>query len=260
MDLGGDQGTFCYSGYPRVTSSLLAKSNINFVIKIMEARCGKCGILNNGTKMNTHPWFAAIRESLTDDITYTDLGDEYHTGTLVSKQWVVTAASIFVNDPIATDNYRVLVGAKALENHYHDRWDPIIEIKRHPKYNSIPNSEYDIAMVKLKHKILDPVPHPSDVDYDTIRPICLPDYEADIPISRHSYLYGREVYYSKRLTTEKATITSHGDCKNALIDRGVEPREYVHTYLLLSIMKIVINFLDYIFREIGLSCYVMIDQ
>ena len=227
MDLGGDQGTFCYSGYPRVTSSLLAKSNINFVIKIMEARCGKCGILNNGTKLNTYPWFAAIRESLTDDVTYTDLGDVYHTGTLVSKQWVVTAASIFINDPIAADNYRVLVGAKAFENHYHDRWDPIIEIKRHPKYDSRNDHEYDIAMVKLKHKILDPVPHPSDVDYDTIRPICLPDFEADILTNRKSYLYDKEVLNSRLLTAEKARIISYGECKNALSDTRETLQEYV---------------------------------
>ena len=243
--------SFCYAGKPRVTSSLLAKSNINFVIKVMEERCGKCGILNNGTKLNTYPWFVSIKESLSGQ-------DVYHTGSLVSKQWVVTAASIFVNFRTAKDNFKVLVGAKAFEENRD--WYAIAEVRRHPKYNSPSDYEYDIAMVKLKDRILDPIPHPSDVDYDTIRPICLPDYEADIPISRHSYLYGREVYYSKRLTTEKATITSHGDCKNALIDRGVEPREYVHTYLLLSIMKIVINFLDYIFREIGLSCYVMIDQ
>ena len=193
MDLGGDQGTFCYSGYPRVTSSLLAKSNINFVIKIMEARCGKCGILNNGTKLNTHPWFVAIRESLTDDVTYTDLGNEYHTGTLVSKQWVVTAASIFVNFRTAKDNFKVLVGAKAFEENRD--WYAIAEVRRHPKYNSPSDYDYDIAMVKLKDRILDPIPHPSDVDYDTIRPICLPDYEADIPISRRAFLLNTQKHW-----------------------------------------------------------------
>ena len=196
----------------------------------MEERCGKCGILNNGSKLNTHPWFVSIKESPLND------QDVYHTGTLVSKQWVVTAASIFVNFRTAKDNFKVLVGAKAFEENRD--WYAIAEVRRHPKYNSPADYDYDIAMVKLKDRILDPIPHPSHVKYDTIRPICLPDYEADIPISRHSYLYGREDFYSKRLTTEKATITSHGECKNALISRGVTPREYVHTYLLLSIMKI----------------------
>jgi len=188
----------------------------------MEERCGKCGILNNGTKLNTHPWFVSIKESLSGQ-------DVYHTGSLVSKQWVVTAASIFVNFRTAKDNFKVLVGAKAFEENRD--WYAIAEVRRHPKYNSGSDYDYDIAMVKLKDRILDPIPHPSHVDYDTIRPICLPAYEADIPISRHSYLYGREVYYSKGLTTEKATITSHGECKNALIDRGVTPREYVYMHI-----------------------------
>ena len=177
--------------------------------------------MNTGTKLNTHPWLVSIKEEKLVD------QDVYHTGTLVSKQWVVTAASIFINDPIAADNYRVLVGAKAFENHYHDRWDPIIEIKRHPKYDSRNDHEYDIAMVKLKHKILDPVPHPSDVDYDTIRPICLPDFEADILTNRKSYLYDKEVLNSRLLTAEKARIISYGECKNALSDTRETLQEYV---------------------------------
>ena len=184
--------------------------------------------MNTGTKLNTKPWFVSIKEELLDD------QDVYHTGTLVSKQWVVTAASIFVNFRTAKDNFKVLVGAKAFEENRD--WYPITEVRRHPKYN-----EYDIAMVKLKDRILDPIPHPSNVDYDTIRPICLPDYEADIPILRSSYLYGKEVYYSKSLTTEKATITSHGDCENAFnnLNQGVTTQEYVHTYIIYIIMKII---------------------
>ena len=212
--------SFCYKEFPHVTSSLLAKSNINFVIKVMEERCGKCGILNSGSKLNTHPWFVSIKESLVDQ-------DVYHTGTLVSKQWVVTAASIFVNLRVAKDNFKVSVGAKAFEENR--VWYAITEVRSHPKYTSRSAYDYDIAMVKLKDRILDPIPHPSDVDYDTIRPICLPDYEADIPISRHSYLYGKEVHYSRHLTTKKGTITSHGECKSTFYNdnKGVIPQEYV---------------------------------
>ena len=182
----------------------------------MEERCGKCGILNSGSKLNTHPWLVSIKEEKLID------QDVYHTGTLVSKQWVVTVASIFVNFKTAKDNFKVLVGAKAFEENRD--WYPITEVRRHPKYN-----EYDIAMVKLKDRILDPIPHPSDVDYNTIRPICLPDYEADIPIRQSSYLYGKEVHYSRHLTTKKATITSHGECKNSFDNdnKGVKLQEYV---------------------------------
>ena len=181
----------------------------------MEERCGKCGILNSGSKLNTHPWLVSIKEEKLID------QDVYHTGTLVSKQWVVTAASIFVNFRRAKDNFKVLVGAKAFEENRD--WYPITEVRRHPKYN-----EYDIAMVKLKDRILDPIPHPSNVDYDTIRPICLPDYEADIPIRQSSYLYGKEVHYSRHLTTKKATITSHGECQSNFYDEEeVTLQEYV---------------------------------
>ena len=180
----------------------------------MEERCGKCGILNSGSKLNTYPWLVSIKEEKLID------QDVYHTGTLVSKQWVVTAASIFVNFRTAKDNFKVLVGAKAFEENRD--WYPITEVRRHPKYN-----EYDIAMVKLKHKILDPVPHPSDVDYDTIRPICLPDFEADILTNRKSYLYDKEVLNSRLLTAEKARIISYGECKNALSDTRETLQEYV---------------------------------
>ena len=177
--------------------------------------------MNTGSKLNTKPWFVSIKEELLDD------QDVYHTGTLVSKQWVVTAASIFVNFRRAKDNFKVLVGAKAFEENRD--WYAISEVRRHPKYYSLSDYEYDIAMMKLKDRILDPIPHPSDVDYDTIRPICLPDYEADIPIRQTSDLYGKEVHYSRHLTTKKATITSHGECQSSFYNdnKGVTPKEYV---------------------------------
>ena len=221
MNLDSGNGNFCYDEYPRVTSSLLAKSNINFVIKVMEERCGKCGILNDGPKLNTHPWIVALRESPPGTKV-----PKYYTGTLVSRQWVVTEASIFVNINTATQNFEVLVGAKAFRNNANDRWEPISEVKRHPKYYSR-NYKYDVAMVKLKTRILDPVPHPSDVKYDTIRPICLPDFEADILTNRKSYLYDKEVLNSRLLTAEKARIISYGECKNALSDTRETLQEYV---------------------------------
>ena len=98
----------CYHDRPLVTSSLIAKSNINFVVKVMEERCGKCGILNEGSQMNTYPWFVAIRN--------TDMPDnEYITGTLVSKEWVVTSASVF-GFPVEK-KYHALVGVKPSNVH-----------------------------------------------------------------------------------------------------------------------------------------------
>ena len=227
MNLDSGNGNFCYDEYPRVTSSLLAKSNINFVIKVMEERCGKCGILNDGPKLNTHPWMVALRELG---------GRKFYTGTLVSRQWVVTEASIFVNIHTAAKNFEVLVGAKAFQNNANDRWEPISEVKRHPKYYSR-NYKYDVAMVKLKTRILDPVPHPSDVKYDTIRPICLPDYASEEDDIQYDKLYSyhqlseKTLFNSRLLTAKKAKITPNDECRHDL-DGKATVQEYVFIYFL----------------------------
>ena len=232
MNLDSGNGNFCYKNFSRVTSSLLAKSNINFVIKVMEERCGKCGILNDGPKLNTHPWIVALRESPPGGVT------KYRTGTLVSRQWVVTEASIFVNIHTATENFEVLVGAKAFQNNANDRWEPISEVKRHPKYNYRTDYKYDVAMVKLKTRILDPVPHPSDVKYDTIRPVCLPDYASEDDDFQYEQLYNyhqlsdKILFNSRLLTAKKAKITPNDECQSTLssIATPVTVQEYVFIY------------------------------
>ena len=75
----------------------------------MEDRCGRCGIPNDGGTLNQHPWLVAIREkvhSTSGGWTY-----HFHTGTLVSDEYVVTAASIFRHTPIDEKNFTVLLGA-----------------------------------------------------------------------------------------------------------------------------------------------------
>ena len=85
--------------------------------------------------------------------------------------------------------------------------------------------QFDIAMVKLTDRISDPVPHPSDVLYDTIRPICLPDPEIlDIPVN--------EVALNSRfLTTKQARIMSYPECRDwkdkSLAKKGLTPQVYV---------------------------------
>ena len=103
-------------------------------------------------------------------------------------------------------------------------WIGITDIRAHPKYTvnipwtNIPSYQYDIAMVKLKKRILDPDPHPEDVIYDTIRPICLPDYssygESDVPIHPGSYLYNKLALKSRSLNTREAKIMSYHECKD----------------------------------------------
>ena len=116
-------------------------------------------------------------------------------------------------------------------------WIGITDIRAHPKYTvnipwtNIPSYQYDIAMVKLKKRILDPDPHPEDVIYDTIRPICLPDYssygESDVPIRTGSYLYNKLALNSRSLNTKEAKIMSYQQCRyevhNIINDFGMDP-------------------------------------
>ena len=78
----------------------------------MEDRCGDCGIENDGENLNKMPWFVAIKERLAGG----GGSHVYHSGALVSGDYVVTAASIFDNqDPIDKTNFEALVGATAFE-------------------------------------------------------------------------------------------------------------------------------------------------
>ena len=55
----------CGDQLPRVTTSLLAKPVLNFVLKIMEERCAKCGVENTGGgALNRYPWYVAIKEKV----------------------------------------------------------------------------------------------------------------------------------------------------------------------------------------------------
>ena len=76
--------------FPRVYTSLLHESILHFVMKDIGGMCGRCGVKNPGENLNEYPWLVAIKETVLDQ-------DFHHTGTLVSREWVVTAASSSVN-------------------------------------------------------------------------------------------------------------------------------------------------------------------
>ena len=170
----------------------------------MEGRCGKCGIKNEGGKLNPYPWFVAIKETLIDQ-------DVYHTGTLVSKEWVLTAASIFVgkNFDALRKNFKALVGTRAFEAHINpsisNDWIPISEILTHPKYSSDIKYQFDIAMLKLKTQVKDPLPLPTA---DPIRPVCQPHLtqSLDIPVDE-------EAWNSRLLAVKEARIMRYQECK-----------------------------------------------
>ena len=114
---------------------------------------------NEGIKLNEYPWVVSIKEKVYDD-RGNFLTNAYHTGTLVSKEYVVTAASIF-DKKKNKENFEALVAAKRfadsdVQDTYPDhRWSPIAKIQIHPHYNSRQyisryNVMYDVAMLKLK--------------------------------------------------------------------------------------------------------------
>ena len=76
------------------------KTVLHFVQRVMEdINCEKdkinpqnCGIQNDGGKLNKFPWFVAIKEEV-NTINYNY--NNFYSGTLVSKYYVLTAARIF---------------------------------------------------------------------------------------------------------------------------------------------------------------------
>ena len=79
-------------------------------MKDIEGMCGRCGVKNPGENLNEYPWLVAIKEKVLDQ-------DFYHTGTLVSREWVVTAASILASDrPTAKQNLLAKVGPKSFDS------------------------------------------------------------------------------------------------------------------------------------------------
>ena len=237
----------CDRNLPRVSSSLLHVSILHFVIKEIEGRCGECGIKNEGQRLNSYPWFVAIKEKVGDV-------NVYHTGTLVSKEWVVTAASILTNEP-KKENFEAKVGTTAFDLHVansgplgrfritlchlssnlvvltfmskdvtsfvesdfivENDWISISAILVHPQLGSkihktqniFEVNPYNVAMMRLRDRISDPLPHPSDVLVDTIQPICLP--ESDLHIADD------QIGLSSRfLTSKEAKILTYHKCYN----------------------------------------------
>ena len=94
----------CAQNMPQIFTIFLSKSVVNFVLKVVEDRCGECGLENEGEKLNKMPRFVAVKERV--DTSYV-----YHSGALVSGNHVVTAASIFQKTPFNKENFEALVGA-----------------------------------------------------------------------------------------------------------------------------------------------------
>ena len=156
----GLQLDVCDKKLPRVYTSLLSRSALNFVMKEMQGTCGHCGVENEGDKLNKLPWFVSIKEKVEDSQGVTYL---YYTGTLVSMEHVVTAASIFQSSPVNENNYEALVATTDYELLVQSqgstddllpdfKWSPIVQIQIHPSYaatHTLDSGMFDVAVIQL---------------------------------------------------------------------------------------------------------------
>ncbi|XP_031563033.1 prostasin-like [Actinia tenebrosa] len=100
-------------------------------------------------------------------------------GSVVARQWIVTAAHCFVygDNP---DDYTVVMGEHDLN--VTDGYEQKIGIERiikHPFYDAYNNHDYDVALIKLKSNL---------IFNDRVRPVCLPSN--DYPAGTNCYISG----------------------------------------------------------------------
>ncbi|KAH1171421.1 hypothetical protein KIL84_007039, partial [Mauremys mutica] len=122
------------------------------------------------------PWQVSVQK-------YDDKNHEYHHicgGSLISAQWVVSAAHCF-NRSFPQSAYRVTLGEHQLSNPS-PSWvsSPVRQILVHPDYNRGTRSA-DIALVKLT----EPVRYT-----DEILPICLPGPSHSFPGNHTCWVTG----------------------------------------------------------------------
>ena len=187
----------CICGVPKVTSN----------VKVTDPNFKPIG--------NKHPWMVAIRRK----VKQSSIQYRHSTGTLVSDQFVVTAASVFDHESDTTKSeddanlYEVKPGAEDWEEEAKSetiKWQPIEEIWIHPYFNNKQFAGrglgYNVALLKLKSKL---VFFHEQMAIKGVRPICLPTPDQ----TKLEDLVGKIVVNGRALaSTGMEKILANADC------------------------------------------------
>merc|ERR1712106_655808 len=145
----------------------------------------KCGVKRTSrivggteTEVNEYPWMAAIA---------TNSGSFFCGGTLISSQWVLTAAHCMFKDNAGTQaqtagEIRIVLGehdiGSSTESQIPRKVVQVSQIINHPSYDAS-SSNNDIALIKLSE----------EVDLNVYTPACLPK-TADNYEGQKAWVYG----------------------------------------------------------------------
>ena len=165
-----------------------------------------CGVKNIDTEgqgsIQNYPWLVAIRRKVKP---FTSPHYNFYTGTLVSDQFVVTAANVFDHEEEKrsidnVDLFEAKPGAKDWEETSDNLvgWRPIEMIWIHPYFNKKilegRGLAYNVALLKLKTRII--YFHDEMAKFG-VRPICLPTPDETPDKTKLENLVGKEVFNAR---------------------------------------------------------------
>ena len=167
-----------------------------------------CGVKNVDTEgqgsIQNYPWLVAIRRKVKP---FNSPHYNFYTGTLVSDQFVVTAANVFDDEDDLTKSvddatlFEAKPGAldwEATSSNFVN-WRPIEEILIHPFFKNEMMAGrdlgYNVGLLKLKTKII--YLHEFSLSRFGIRPICLPTPNETPVYTKLENLVGQEVFNAR---------------------------------------------------------------